>query len=70
MPTFIVSIKEIEEPSTERDSSAIEHYRRRVETPDIAHTIRSLDAALNHPVRKPRKDRGTKRGDKTQGEIV
>ena len=61
---YIVTITELV-PHPSGNPDAIEHYRRRVDTDNIAHVIRSLDQALNVPVRKPRRDKGTTR--KTEG---
>ena len=66
---YIVTITEVtptqQHPDCVPVAQEVEHYRRRVDTDNIAHVIRSLDAALNVPVRKPRRDKGTTR--KTEG---
>jgi hypothetical protein len=52
---YLISITEV------TGNETTEHYRRRVEVPDIQTTIRAIDSALNVKVRKPRRDKGTSR---------
>ncbi len=58
---LIVTITQIDPPSGERDTSAIEHYRRRVEMPEVQTVIDRLDAALKVKARKTRSDAGQNR---------
>ncbi len=63
---YIVSITEIENPDPDCEPvPPVEHYRRRVDLPDVATTIRAIDAALSVKPRKPRSDAGSKRPTQT-----
>lgn len=56
MPTYILTITETAAVAG-CENATTEHYRRRVELPDINAVIERMDTALKFKPRKPRSDK-------------